>query len=233
MATERTRHSAPPESLRAGRFSWLPDAPTLLQPEPPSPGSLRAGRRKSSPATAFSMLTSTPSTHPRVKPPYPPRLIRTLARDGDSPIHRRSTGKSLPMAVGGSVAAISGTALMIAVTNVFELGPGHARVAYVRIRKISNSLADSGDHPVSRRTIRSKHDLWRAPEPSAIRNEAVYPNRLTPSRVVEPTVCRGTRFLHDDPAVGSDNSPPPHRTGGKDADDRSIARPHWRQQSRA
>ena len=31
------------------------------------------------------------------------------------------------MAVGGSVAAISGTAPMIAVTNVFELGPGHAR----------------------------------------------------------------------------------------------------------
>ncbi len=31
------------------------------------------------------------------------------------------------MAVGGSVAAISGTALMIAVTNVFELGPGQTR----------------------------------------------------------------------------------------------------------
>jgi hypothetical protein len=28
--------------------------------------------------------------------------------------------------IGGSVAAISGTALMIAVTNVFELGPGQA-----------------------------------------------------------------------------------------------------------
>ena len=46
---------------------------------------------------------------------------------GDSPIHRLSIGKSLPMAVGGSVAAISGTALMIVLTNVFELGPGQAR----------------------------------------------------------------------------------------------------------
>jgi len=33
-----------------------------FNPSRPRPGSLRAGRRKSSPATALSMLTSTPST---------------------------------------------------------------------------------------------------------------------------------------------------------------------------
>src|SRR6202049_2908583 len=98
-----------------------------FNPSRPRPGSLSAGRRRSSPATAFSRLISTPSTHPRVKPPYPPRLMRMPVRDGDSPIQRRSTGKSLPMAVGGSVAAIPGAALMIAATNVLEVGPGQAR----------------------------------------------------------------------------------------------------------
>ena len=104
-------------------------------------------------------------------------------------------------------------------------------VAHIRIGKIPNGLADSGDHPLSRRTVRSKYDLWRAPEPSAIRNEAIYPNRLAPSRVVEPTICGGTRFLYNDPAVGSDNSTPPHRAGGKDAYDCSIVLPRRAQQS--
>lgn len=47
--------------------------------------------------------------------------------DGDRPIQRPLMAKSFPIAVGGSVAHMPGTALMIAATNVFEFGPGQAR----------------------------------------------------------------------------------------------------------
>jgi len=99
----------------------------LLQPKPPQPRKLEGWAAKVQPSYGIQYVDLNPFYPPKSKAPYPPRLMRTPVRDGDSPIHRRSTGKSLPMAVGGSVAAISGTAPMIAVTNVFELGPGHAR----------------------------------------------------------------------------------------------------------
>jgi hypothetical protein len=50
-----------------------------------------------------------------------------LARGDGRPIQRPSNGKSLPIAVGGSVAEISGTALITAATKVFEFGPGQTR----------------------------------------------------------------------------------------------------------
>jgi hypothetical protein len=73
------------------------------------------------------MLISIPSTHPTVNPAYPPRLIRIPVPEGVIPIRRPSTGKSLPIAVGGSVTEISGMELITAATKVFEFGPGQTR----------------------------------------------------------------------------------------------------------
>ena len=206
----------------------------LLQPKPPQPRKLEGWAAKVQPSYGIQYVDLNPFYPPKSKAPIsteidadarpgwrqpdPPAVNREVLADGS---RRQRCGhlrdgthdrRDERVRIGSRPRTV---------------------IAYVWIRKISNSLSDSGDHPLSGRTVRSKHDLWRAPEPSAIRNEAVYPNRFTPSGVVEPTVCGGTLFLHNDPAVRGDNSTPPHRTGGKDADDRTKVRSHGRQQSGA
>jgi len=125
--------------------------------------------------TAPRMLTSIPSTHPTISPAYPPRLIRIPLPEGVIPIQRPSTGKSLPIAVGG------------------DLGNGahHRRYEGVRIRSwpnaivadflecvTANRLPYPRDHPFGRRSVRGEDHLRHAPKPASVRHEAVDPDRF-------------------------------------------------------
>jgi hypothetical protein len=69
MATDRTRHNAPPDLSVRGVSLCFPNAPTLLQPEPPQPRKLEGGAAKVQPSYGIQYVDLNAFYPPKSKAP--------------------------------------------------------------------------------------------------------------------------------------------------------------------